>query len=238
MVGQCCLRNSGNSWTVIPSTPGLPLLALIRANACLQFSRSQTSSINCSPIARLSVPRFAASDSVPSADTLGASLLLSSVKANSSWFFCRPVRIDCSTLSPEPRTNGRSPEVSSTAFRTQPPDLQPVPLMDMDFVGASPLVRHPYASNLVLVHRLVRLLHASFRPRLATTPLRFAITSPPSGCEKDFHLRAVEHARHTRHRGGGHPPTPATPPCVRVRTRRFELVTPTLPQTMTEARAI
>ncbi len=27
-----------------------------------------------------------------------------------------------------------------------------------------------------------------------------------------------------RYRGGGHPPTPATPPCVRVRTRRFELV--------------
>ena len=27
-----------------------------------------------------------------------------------------------------------------------------------------------------------------------------------------------------RHRGGGHPPTPATPPCVRVRTRRFEMV--------------
>src|SRR5271157_1267358 len=31
--------------------------------------------------------------------------------------------------------------------------------------------------------------------------------------------------RFDRHRGGGHPPTPATPPCVRVRTRRFELVT-------------
>src|SRR5688572_1281798 len=29
-----------------------------------------------------------------------------------------------------------------------------------------------------------------------------------------------------RHRGGGHPPTPATPPCVRVRTRRFEIVKP------------
>ena len=27
-----------------------------------------------------------------------------------------------------------------------------------------------------------------------------------------------------RHRGGGHPPTPATPPCIRVRTRRFESV--------------
>jgi hypothetical protein len=25
-----------------------------------------------------------------------------------------------------------------------------------------------------------------------------------------------------RHRGGGHPPTPATPPYVRVRIRRFE----------------
>src|SRR6185312_4738337 len=32
----------------------------------------------------------------------------------------------------------------------------------------------PYASDPVLLHRLARLLHASFRPRLATTPLRFA----------------------------------------------------------------
>lgn len=28
-------------------------------------------------------------------------------------------------------------------------------------------------------------------------PLRFAITSPPSGCEEDLHLQAIEHARHT-----------------------------------------
>ncbi len=28
-----------------------------------------------------------------------------------------------------------------------------------------------------------------------------------------------------RHRGSGCPLTPATPPCVRVRTRRFEMVT-------------
>ena len=55
--------------------------------------------------------------------------------------FCRPVRIDRSTPSPDSRTNGRSPEVSSTAFRTQPPNLQPVPLMDMDFAVISPLVR-------------------------------------------------------------------------------------------------
>src|SRR5207302_7241051 len=163
----------------MPSTPGLPLLALTRFNACLQFSRPQTSSINCSAMAGLSVPRFPSDDSVPSLEAVGASLLLSSRKANTTWFFCRlssmsraaysplplpslrrtvwafvrcrtttpaadfcrPVRMDRSTLSPDSRTNGRSPEVSSTAFRTQPPELQPVPWMDMDFVVTSQLVR-------------------------------------------------------------------------------------------------
>src|ERR1700683_738853 len=103
MADQYCFRNSGNSLTVIPSTPGLPLLALTRANACLQFSRSQTSPINCS-IAKLSVPHFAASDSVPSPATLGASLLLSSVKANSSWFFCRLSLMSCAAYLPFPLT--------------------------------------------------------------------------------------------------------------------------------------
>src|ERR1035438_6540474 len=42
------------------------------------------------------------------------------------------------------------------------------------------------------------LLHASFRPHLAVTPLRFANPSPPSGWVEDFHLQAVEHARHTQ----------------------------------------
>src|SRR5437763_10368722 len=56
--------------------------------------------------------------------------------------FCRPVRMDRSTLSPDSGTNGRSPEVSLTAFRAQPPDLQPVPLMDMGFAIISPLARH------------------------------------------------------------------------------------------------
>src|SRR5215472_7312854 len=32
--------------------------------------------------------------------------------------------------------------------------------------------------------------------RLGVTPLRFAMTSPPSGCQRDFHPQAVEHARH------------------------------------------
>ncbi len=39
---------------------------------------------------------------------------------------------------------------------------------------------------------------------------------------------SLPRSRLDRHRGGGHPPTPATPPCVRVRTRRFELVTLTV----------
>jgi hypothetical protein len=35
--------------------------------------------------------------------------------------------------------------------------------------------------------------------------LRFAITSPPSGCEEDLHLQAVNHARRTRDKPGGWP---------------------------------
>src|SRR5271155_1993252 len=53
------------------------------------------------------------------------------------------------------------------------------------------------ASYPVLVHRHTPLLHASFRPRLATTPLRFANPSPPSGWIRDLHPQTVEHARHT-----------------------------------------
>src|SRR5262249_4327896 len=59
--------------------PGVPFVRLDSCQ-CLQFSRSQNSSINCSPMARLSVLRFAANDSVPSSEALGASLLLSSWK--------------------------------------------------------------------------------------------------------------------------------------------------------------
>src|SRR5437899_5886921 len=37
------------------------------------------------------------------------------------------------------------------------------------------------------------------------------------GTRRTFPIRRLD-----RDRGGGHPPTPPTPPCVRVRTRRFE----------------
>src|ERR1019366_5759965 len=43
-----------------------------------------------------------------------------------------------------------------------------------------------------------------------------------------YHTWPLLSQRGDRHRGGGHPPTPATPPCVRVRTRRFETVTLTV----------
>ena len=114
--------------------------------------------------------------------------------------FCAAVRVNRFTLSHASVTRRRSPEVSSTAFSAQPPDLPPADLMDMGFATFCSLARCRRPHHPVLVHRLAPLLHASFRPRLATTPLRFAIPSPPSGWEEDFHLQAVEHARHTEKR--------------------------------------
>ena len=70
----------------------------------------------------------------------------------------------------------------------------------------------PYASYPVLVHRLASLLHASFRPHLTMTPLRFAITSPPSGCEGDLHPQAVNHARRTKSEAGACAPASLSTP--------------------------
>src|SRR5664279_82995 len=112
--------------------------------------------------------------------------------------FCNAGRMNRFTLSHHSVTRRRSPEVSSTAFGAQPPDLPPADLMDVGFAAFRPLARCRRPHHPVLVHRLAPLLHASFRPRLTTTPLRFAIPSPPSGWEEDFHLPAVEHARHTK----------------------------------------
>ena len=111
--------------------------------------------------------------------------------------FCGAVRAPYGVLSPVAGTARRSPEVSSTAFATHPPDLQG-PSLDGWGLRDPPLARPDGpASYPVFVHRVVVLLHASFRRRLAETPLRFASTSPPSGCAGDFHPQAVEHARHT-----------------------------------------
>ena len=56
--------------------------------------------------------------------------------------FCCEINAPYDAFSRESATRNRSPEVSSTAFRAQPPNLQPVPLMDMDFVVSCQLVRH------------------------------------------------------------------------------------------------
>ncbi len=53
------------------------------------------------------------------------------------------------------------------------------------------------ASYSVSVRQVTALLHASLEPCLAATLLRFANTSPPSGCVEDSHLQVIEHARHT-----------------------------------------
>ena len=102
--------------------------------------------------------------------------------------FCAAVRPPCDDLSPDLRTQHRSFEVRSTAFAARPPNLPPRPLMVVDFAIGFLLVRPGRPRYPVLVHRVAALLHASFRPRLAATPLRFANPSPPSGWIKDFHL--------------------------------------------------
>src|SRR6266446_3062262 len=79
--------------------PGLPLLACTRRNACLQFSRSQTSSIHCSLVG-LSALRFANSDSVPPTEAIGAAPLLSSAKARRYWLCCHlPARPNTACLA-------------------------------------------------------------------------------------------------------------------------------------------
>ena len=111
--------------------------------------------------------------------------------------FCAAVRPPCDDLSLESGTQRRSPEVRSAAFTARPPDLPPRSLMTVDFAIIGSLVRSGRPRYPVLVHRAAALLRASFRPRLATTPLRFANPSPSSGWIEDFHLQAVVHARHT-----------------------------------------
>src|SRR5664279_5387259 len=110
---------------------------------------------------------------------------------------CAAVSGPCGSLSPKSGTQRRSPEVRPTAFAARPPDLPPRSLMTVDFAINCSLVRPGRPRYPVLVHRAAALLHASFRPHLAMTPLRFANPSPPSGWIEDFHLQAVDHARHT-----------------------------------------
>ena len=100
--------------------------------------------------------------------------------------FCRPVRFDHSFLSPVSRTDDRSPEVSSTTFDAQPPDLHLVSLMDMRFAVTCQLARHPMplsgscSSARVFAPRFFQTLR-----RRNALALRYP--SPPSGWKGDSH---------------------------------------------------
>lgn len=54
---------------------------------------------------------------------------------------CTAINAPCGPFSPDSRTPGRPPEVSTTAFTTHLPDLPPQPLMVGDFAIISSLVR-------------------------------------------------------------------------------------------------
>ena len=124
----------------------------------------------------------------------------------------QPASDPTNTLSPGlPRTRRRPPEARLTAFTAHPPDLPPRPLMAMDFAALCSLVRPGRPRIRFLSIRVAALLHASLRPRLATTPLRFANPSPPSGWIENLHLQAVSHARHTK-KGGPKPSFPYRAP--------------------------
>ena len=120
--------------------------------------------------------------------------------------FCAAVRSPHDVLSLVAETQRRSPEVRSTAFAARSPNLPPRPLMTVDFAISCSLVRPGRPRYPVFVHRAAALLRASFRRRLATTPLRFANPSPPSGWIEDSHLQAVDHARHTTRRAARRQP--------------------------------
>src|ERR1035441_6861643 len=88
--------------------------------------------------------------------------------------FCHTVRMDYSTLSPDSGTCSRPPAIRLTAFNAQPPNLQPAPLMDMDFAIICPLVRRrrPHIRFLSIDSRLCSTLPSD--PASRRQPLRFA----------------------------------------------------------------
>src|SRR4029077_7060865 len=115
----------------------------------------------------------------------------------------------CPLLTPAPRSRTLryaqsrfrdATQASRGKFNRLPrvPAGSTVPALDgCGLRGSRPARPAGSASHPISVRQAAGLLHASSRPRLAATPLRFANPSPPSGWVKDLHLQAVEHARHT-----------------------------------------
>src|SRR5262249_34858422 len=120
----------------------------------------------------------------------------------------------CPRLTPAPRSGGlAAPSVpprrtsvrdmtqasrgQSDRLRRTPAGWTPQALDGCGLCGHLSARPTGTASDPVSVRQVAVLVHAAFRRRLATTPLRFASTSPPSGCAGDLHPQAVEQARHT-----------------------------------------
>ena len=107
--------------------------------------------------------------------------------------FCRMVRKIHISLSRDFATYGSSPEVSTTAFSAQPPDLRLTPWMDMDFAIIRSLVRRSR-----LISGFCSSARAFARRFLQTFPgpcASLPFTSIRLG--EDFHFQALAHARHT-----------------------------------------
>lgn len=141
--------------------------------------------------------------------------------------FCAAIGSSLDSPSPGPGQQRRSPEVSSTAFRAHPPDLRSAFLMDMDFANAGGLVQRS------------RLISGSCSSDRTFAPRFFQ--APPRGESRPcaslvLHLHQVEQKTFTSelssmlgtHRDRGEPrgSPPPTPPCMRVRTRRFGQIKP------------
>ncbi len=116
--------------------------------------------------------------------------------------FCRSVRVNRSTLSHDSVTCSRSPEVSSIALHAQPLDLWIYTSIDVGFAIIGPFARQrrPPIQFLFIGSRVSSTLLSGLASRLI--PCAFAITSPPSGCDEDFPLQAIDPARHTKNDGG------------------------------------
>jgi hypothetical protein len=121
---------------------------------------------------------------------------------------CIAVRVPCGSLSPESETRCRPPGVSrplslhTCRIHSRSPWWIWTSLSLASSSGHACLLSGFRSSGLGVSSaersQFCYTLCAAFRPHLAMTPLRFASTSPPSGCAGDFHAPAVEHARHTR----------------------------------------
>src|SRR5215469_12496196 len=216
----------------MPSTPGAPLFAFTRFNACFRFSLSQTSSISRPQADGLSGSGFAAIGSAPRPAAFGASPLspvsrtrrvfccapMSSSPAYSPllsvWAFrrrrpnmpaadsCTAINNPCELFSPDSRTPGRPPEVSSTAFTTHLPDLPPQPLMVVDFAILCSLVRpgRPHIWFLFVRSWLCYTLPSDPASRrrpcvsLVLRPIRLDRgLAPPSCCACSAHKERARH---------------------------------------------